>query len=349
MSDRLKFIRKAVNINYFKANKSQLENGNNENENVFIDKKVKMNDSNKKSNLKNNFIKTPKIFYHIIIKILIFFVSIFKCTQKQLQENFPNITLKTKGKKSTWFDRGIISILSKNFYDKNKDKLTQIIINNKILGKNEFESNSLGFKSEKEKNDVTLIFNDYLTSTNNMFWLCEDIIEIDLSNFDTSHVKEMKSMFHGCSSLISLKLSNFETDKVKDMSNMFNWCSNLVSLDLSSFNTSQVEKMESMFCGCSSLITLDLSNFETDKVKNMNYMFLSCSNLVNINLQKANINLVIKSEMMFYSFWFKASKYLMVISENEGWEEELNIKRYINCIYNNSFEKKMNLYAIWLI
>ena len=54
-----------------------------------------------------------------------------------------------------------------------------------------------------------------------MFTDCSSLTTIDLSNFDTSSVTDMKSMFHGCSKLISINLSNFNTSKVTSMNDMF--------------------------------------------------------------------------------------------------------------------------------
>ena len=45
---------------------------------------------------------------------------------------------------------------------------------------------------EYEINNVTIYFNDYITSCKNMFYNLSNIIEIDLSNFDFSRVITMK-------------------------------------------------------------------------------------------------------------------------------------------------------------
>jgi len=50
-----------------------------------------------------------------------------------------------------------------------------------------------------------------------MLFHCENIIEIDLSNFNTFSVEDMQFIFSCCSSLISLNLSNFNTFRVTTM------------------------------------------------------------------------------------------------------------------------------------
>ena len=80
-------------------------------------------------------------------------------------------------------------------------------------------------------------------------------------------------MFNHMSNLTTLNLSNFDTSQVTNMRYMFNGMSNLTTLDLSNFDTSKVTDMQSMFNHMSNLTTLDLSNFNTSKVTDMNYMF----------------------------------------------------------------------------
>ncbi len=92
----------------------------------------------------------------------------------------------------------------------------------------------------------------------------------------------MFSMFYGCNSLTSLDLSNFNTSKVTNMSYMFYDCNSLTSLDLSNFDTSNITNMFSMFYDCSSLTLLDLSNFDTSKVTDMSYMFSRCNSITTI-------------------------------------------------------------------
>jgi surface protein len=114
----------------------------------------------------------------------------------------------------------------------------------------------------EETNTVVLIWNDIIDDCIHMFDGCSDINEIDLSQFDSSHVKQMYNMFSGCTSLISINFANFDTSKVTYMGYMFYKCSSLVSLDLSSFNTSILRSMRYMFEGCSALTSLNLSNFD---------------------------------------------------------------------------------------
>jgi surface protein len=54
-----------------------------------------------------------------------------------------------------------------------------------------------------------------------MFDNCRKLINLDVSNFDTSSVTNMTYMFGLCEALANLDLSGFDTSQVTDMSNMF--------------------------------------------------------------------------------------------------------------------------------
>ena len=127
----------------------------------------------------------------------------------------------------------------------------------------------------------------------------KNILEIDLSNFDTSKVTNMGSMFDGMSSLTSLDLSNFDTSKVAGMEYMFSGMTNLTSLNLSNFDTSKVMYMEGMLYGMTNLASLNLSNFNTSKVMNMDFMFLGMTNLTTLNLSNFDTSQVTYMRGMF--------------------------------------------------
>lgn len=79
-----------------------------------------------------------------------------------------------------------------------------------------------------------------------MFSLCHKLTSLDLSDWNTSNVENMRSMFYGCTNLTSLDLSGFDTSKVTDMDSIFYHCSNLTSLILGSnfFKTSKVTSVD---------------------------------------------------------------------------------------------------------
>ena len=70
-------------------------------------------------------------------------------------------------------------------------------------------------------------------------------------------------MFCGCSSLKELNLKNFNTNNVTNMRDIFNGCSSLKELNLNNFNTNKVTNINVMLYKCSSLNELYLNNFNT--------------------------------------------------------------------------------------
>ena len=86
-----------------------------------------------------------------------------------------------------------------------------------------------------------------------MFYNCDSLTSLDLSNFDTSDVTNMRNMFYGCKGLTSLDISNFDTSRVTNMMSMFKYCDSLTILDVSNFDTSSVISMDNIFKGCNKL------------------------------------------------------------------------------------------------
>ena len=60
-------------------------------------------------------------------------------------------------------------------------------------------------------------FKNLLNSASFMFFFCESLTSLDLSNFNTQNVTNMEYMFFGCEPLTSLDLSNFNTQNVINM------------------------------------------------------------------------------------------------------------------------------------
>lgn len=127
----------------------------------------------------------------------------------------------------------------------------------------------------------------------------KNILELDLSNFDTSKVANMSHMFNGMRNLTTLNLSDFNTSNVTNMGGMFFNMTNLTAFNFSNFDTSKVTDMGSMFYGMSSLTTLDLSNFNTSQVTIMGGMFFNTTNLTTLNLSNFDTSNVTDMRSMF--------------------------------------------------
>ena len=172
-----------------------------------------------------------------------------------------------------------------------------IYVNGKITELS--DQGMINITDDKEKNEAILIWNNKLDSCNSLFRLSINIIEIDLSNFDTSIVTSMENMFEYCQNLRYINFNNINTSSVIILSSMFENCKSLTSIDLSNFNTSKVEFMDKLFYGCSILTSIDITNFDTSKVVTISSMFNGCQNLVEIDLSKMDVSDVTNMENLF--------------------------------------------------
>ena len=127
--------------------------------------------------------------------------------------------------------------------------ISYLIIDGKKFQPNEiFQFNTTGIK------EVIMYFNETLNRTSAFFAECEDLISVDLTNFDTSELKYMDLMFANSINLVSIIFGdNFSTKKVTEMDFLFCLCESLISLNLSMFDTSNVINFNSMFDECTSL------------------------------------------------------------------------------------------------
>ena len=90
---------------------------------------------------------------------------------------------------------------------------------------------NLGY--EQRENNIKLIFNDTLNSTELMFSGLDNIIEIDLSLFDFSQITSMENMFRNCYYLEKINFGNINTSSVVNMRRLFINCISLLSIDVS--------------------------------------------------------------------------------------------------------------------
>ena len=123
----------------------------------------------------------------------------------------------------------------------------------------------------------------HVTDMSKMFYNCNNLSSLNLSQFNTGNVEKMNEMFYYCRELKSLDLSAFNTAKVNNMYRMFYYCF-VRTIDLSSFNTANVENMDEMFAGASLVVNIYTSeSFKTDKLTTSKYMFYLCTKLPNFN------------------------------------------------------------------
>ena len=122
-----------------------------------------------------------------------------------------------------------------------------------------------------------------------MFSGCTSLKKLNISNFKTNKLNNLKYMFEGCSSLTSIDLSFLEkSNGTAFSSGMFKNCISLKQIKFPQLNSFFLFETDEMFSGCSSLETIDLSNINTLSVKNMTNMFYDCSSLISLDISKFN-------------------------------------------------------------
>ena len=274
---------------------------------------------------------------HLSFIILLLYLSFFISNEKELKlrnlndDSTIKITVKGPGK---------IKIISSAY----ANKLTAVILDDNTQS----VSNEVDL-TDDEVHEVTMEFDELITSCSKMFNNLNGIINMDLSNFDASNSNSMESMFYNCFDLESIIFGDFDTSSVSDMSHMFEGCSKLITLDLSNFNTGSVNSMFYMFYNCKSLQHLDVSNFNTSSVSKMNQMFYGCSNLTTLNLLNFDTSSVTMINGMFSGCSelisldlsnFSTSK----IKNFEGMFRDCTKLEYINLSnFNTSFSTSLKM------
>ena len=76
------------------------------------------------------------------------------------------------------------------------------------------------------------------TNMEGMFADCNELVNLDLSNFNTSKVNDMSYMFYKCYKLKEIKrIYNFRIANLNDFTEMFDECNDLECIDISKFNS----------------------------------------------------------------------------------------------------------------
>ena len=165
---------------------------------------------------------------------------------------------------------------------------TELYIND-----NKFEYQKYFIPEKEGVFNIKLKINTFIKDCSHMFYGCKNIINIDLSSFNSKNVTNMSFMFYDCINLEKINLSSFDTKNVTNMESMFDNCNNIQSIDLSSFDTENVINMMYMFVSCKKLEYIDLSSFSTTNIENADLMFHEC-----LNLKKVKINMEFNAKII---------------------------------------------------
>ena len=144
------------------------------------------------------------------------------------------------------------------------------------------------------KGNVKVVGGKGLVDTKSMFSSCE-FDTLDLSELDTSNVRQFSYMFNAVRLNSELDLSSLNTSKAHCMKAMFQnlKCSKIT---LGNFDTHNVEDMSYMFHDCSAEV--DISQLDTRNVTNMSFMLSRTTGNIH-GFDKLNTHNVINMNALF--------------------------------------------------
>ena len=139
-------------------------------------------------------------------------------------------------------------------------------------------------KSDAQNVDLTMISPKNETSLKYLFYGNTNLININVSNWDTSNITIAHGVFAGCSNLNSLDLSSWDTSNIVSFYNFLGGCESLQSIDISHFNTTSTTNTSWMFTNCKQCKEIDVSCLSSAKITEMKGMFIGCSSLTHIDI-----------------------------------------------------------------
>ena len=156
--------------------------------------------------------------------------------------------------------------------------------------------------------------------TRKMFYSYSNLKTVDLTDIDTSLVKNFSHFFDTDLVLTTItgKINTSGLDSVNNnfdyagdstegpssdssLAFMFNDCKKLTSVDISEIDTSNATDMKRMFAGCIVLPSIDVSHFDTSNVRSMYWMFRNMQTITEIDLSNFDTSNVQNMTGMFLS------------------------------------------------
>lgn len=152
-----------------------------------------------------------------------------------------------------------------------------------------------------ERIDMSVFRNCNITDSSSVFSTCKKLKTIaNIGNLNISKADGMSYLFYECNALTQLDLSNWDTGNIQYMIATFDGCNNLTELNCSTWNTSKVYNMQLAFYNCNSLETIPVRDWDTRSVMYMDKAFGNCTSLVNLDVSKWNTSKVVELTNTFY-------------------------------------------------
>ena len=158
------------------------------------------------------------------------------------------------------------------------------------------------FSSDRKLKNIANIGNLNISKADGMsylFYECNALTQLDLSNWDTGNIQYMISTFNGCTNLTELNCSTWNTSKVYNMQLAFYNCNSLETIPVRDWDTRNVIYMDKTFGNCTSLVNLDVSKWDTSKVVELTNTFYHCSSLKTLDVSKWKTSNVLRADSLF--------------------------------------------------
>ena len=160
--------------------------------------------------------------------------------------------------------------------------------------------------------DIVHIENWDTSTVEDMSWFfkgAKNLVNIDLSNWDTGNVKNFNSMFSSSGSntgdmkLVSAGFENWDTSSATSMGWLFYGCGDLVNADLSHWDVTNVTTFTHMFADCYDLETVNFTGWNTLNVNNLDGMFNDCHKMKTVDMSMFKTSKVVEFSQLFEACW----------------------------------------------
>ena len=167
-------------------------------------------------------------------------------------------------------------------------------------------------------------------SSSYLFYFCQQLKELDLSEFDSSKVTTLYQTFYSCTQMKSIDTTGWDTSNVTTLYNTFRYCRALTELDLNHWDTSSVTTLYGTFANCTSLTnTLKIDEWVTSSVTDMRQTFYGDSGLTSVDLTPGENGVWDLGNVTLFG-GFKKTVY------NEGTANESTTYEYFGTFYSCS-------------
>lgn len=170
------------------------------------------------------------------------------------------------------------------------------------------------FRNSNITNTPNFIVSNKLSNMSQMFYYCNNLINISFNSFNNASPTDTSSMFTSDKKIQTLGSShNMDWSNIIDCSSMFFFCSNLTNIDSyrSSTQTNNAINMSQMFMYCGQLTKVP-NIVNTDKAENVYAIFYgtNLTSFPNLHFYNAtNVHNVIHASVNFATKWNDSDVY----------------------------------------